>query len=125
MTLVNSGPHDPVELFILPFKSCHWANTELSYLALTLFKIGALAFGGGFTIIPLIQYEVVDRFQWVNTKEFLDGLVLYNFGRATFVDIPSVIFTLGAFIALLKKVDLAYILLTGAILPILLFGFLT
>jgi len=31
---------------------------------------------------------------------------------------------LGAFLALLKKVDLAYILLTGAILSILLFGFI-
>jgi len=52
------------------------------------------------------------------------GLVLYNFGRSTFVDIPSVIFTVVAFIALLKKVDLSYILLTGAILSIILFGFL-
>ncbi len=50
------------------------------------------------------------------------GLVLYNFGRAAFVDIPSVIFTAGAFIALLKKIDLSYILLTGAILSIILFG---
>lgn len=54
------------------------------------------------------------------------GLVLFNFGRATFVDIPSVIFTVAAFIALLKKVDLSYIsyiLLAGAILSILFFGF--
>ena len=52
------------------------------------------------------------------------GLVLYNFGRTTFVDIPSVIFTVGSFIAVLKKIDLSYILLTGAILSILTFGFL-
>ena len=52
------------------------------------------------------------------------GLVLYNFGRTTFVDIPSVIFSAGAFIALLKKIDLSYILLIGAILSILTFGFL-
>ncbi|HXZ38197.1 MAG TPA: chromate transporter, partial [Thermodesulfobacteriota bacterium] len=52
------------------------------------------------------------------------GLVLYNFGRATFVDIPSILFTIGAFIALLKKIDLSYILLTGTILSLLLFGFL-
>jgi diphthamide biosynthesis methyltransferase len=52
------------------------------------------------------------------------GLVLYNFGRATFVDIPSVIFTVGSFIALLKKIDLSYVLLIGAILSILIFGFL-
>lgn len=160
-------------------------------------KVGALAFGGGFTIIPLIQYEVVDHFQWVSTKEFLDGiamgqvtpgpimitatflgyklagfwgalmttlaifspaffiailviphydrlkgmemvrqmeqgilasfigmlgLVLYNFGRTTFVDIPTLIFAAGAFTALIKKVDLAWILAVGAGLSILVFG---
>jgi len=52
------------------------------------------------------------------------GLVLYNFGRTTFVDIPSIILAGAAFIALLKKVDLLYILLSGAILSILIFGFL-
>jgi len=52
------------------------------------------------------------------------GLVLYNFGRTAFVDIPSIILAGAAFIALLKKVDLLYILLSGAILSILIFGFL-
>jgi hypothetical protein len=52
------------------------------------------------------------------------GLVLYNFGRTTFVDIPSVIFMAAAFIALLKKVDLLHILITGAILSVVIFGFL-
>jgi chromate transporter len=181
------------------FVVCYLFNAPLSYLSLTLSKVGALAFGGGFTIIPLIQYEVVDKFHWVSTKQFLDGiamgqvtpgpimitatflgyklagfwgaamatlaifspaffivtlliphydrvrgitavrifelgilasfvgmlgLVLYNFGRATFVDIPSVIFTVAAFVALLKKIDLSYVLLTGAILSIIIFGFL-
>ncbi|MCX5913944.1 MAG: chromate efflux transporter [Deltaproteobacteria bacterium] len=179
------------------FVVCYFLNAQLSYLAMTLSKVGALAFGGGFTIIPLIQYEVVDRFQWVSTKEFLDGiamgqltpgpimitatflgyklsgflgaamatlaifspaffivtlliphydrlkglktvrimeqgilaafvgmlgLVLSNFGRTTFVDFPSVAFAATAFIARLKKVDLPYILLTGAALSILVFG---
>jgi hypothetical protein len=52
------------------------------------------------------------------------ALVLYNFGRTTFVDIPSVIFTAAAFLALVKKIDLTYILLTGAILSLLIYGFL-
>ncbi len=181
------------------FVVCYALNAELFSLSLTLSKTGALAFGGGFTIIPLIQYEVVDKYQWVSTKEFLDGiamgqvtpgpimitatflgyklsglwgalmatiaifspaffivtlliphydrlkglgtvrrmeqgilasfvgmlgLVLYNFGRTTFVDIPSVLFTVVAFIALLKKIDLSYVLITGAILSIIIFGFL-
>jgi len=52
----------------------------------------------------------------------MPGLVLYNFGRAAFVDIPSIIFAGAAFIALLKKIDLLYILITGTILSILIFG---
>ena len=51
-------------------------DPRITDLSLSLSKIGALAFGGGFTAIPLIQYEMVDRFQWLSTKEFLDGIAL-------------------------------------------------
>jgi chromate transporter len=51
-------------------------DPKITSLSLNLSKIGALAFGGGFTAIPLIQYEMVDRFQWLSTKEFLDGIAL-------------------------------------------------
>ena len=186
-------------IIIALFGVCYFLNEPLFYLALIMAKVGALAFGGGFTTIGLIQLDVVERFRWVTTKEFLDGivmgqvtpgpivitatflgyklagflgaamatvaiftsdffilsllipyydrlrgikavrimeqgilaafvgmlgLVLYNFGRTTFVDIPSVIFSLVAFLALLKKVDLVYILLAGAILSMLIFGFI-
>jgi len=63
-------------LVIAGFISCYFVHPQLFYLSLTLSKVGALAFGGGFTIIPLIQYDVVDRYQWVTTKEFLDGIAL-------------------------------------------------
>jgi chromate transporter len=147
----------------------------------------------------MIQYEVIDRYQWLSTKEFLDGialgqvtpgpilitatflgyklsgllgasvatirifffsfgililliphydrlkgvesvrtvergilgsfigmlgLLLYNFGRAALVDIPNVILAGAAFFALLKKVNLPYILISGGIFSILLFGLL-
>jgi len=184
-------------IIITLFVVCYFLNEQLFYLALIMAKVGALAFGGGFTTIGLIQLDVVERFHWVSTKEFLDGivmgqvtpgpivitatflgyklagflgaamatvaiftsdffilslvmpyydrlrgsktvrimeqgilaafvgmlgLVLFNFGRTTFVDIPTVLFAVGAFVALLKKVDLLYILLTGAVLSILVFG---
>lgn len=51
-------------------------DPKITDLSLNLSKIGALAFGGGFTAIPLIQYEMVDRFHWLTTKEFLDGIAL-------------------------------------------------
>ncbi len=54
----------------------YFIDPNITALSLSLSKIGALAFGGGFTAIPLIQYEMVDRFHWLSTKEFLDGIAL-------------------------------------------------
>ena len=55
---------------------CYLVDPRIVHTSLSLAKIGALAFGGGFTAIPLIQYEMVDRFHWLSTKEFLDGIAL-------------------------------------------------
>ena len=174
-------------------------DPRITSLSLSLAKIGALAFGGGFPALPLIQYEMVDRFHWLTTKEFLDGialgqvtpgpilitatfvgykvfdvlgatlatlgiffpsffilvllipyhdrlkgvervrmmeqgilgsfvgmlgLVLYNFGRASLVDIPRILMAAAAFYAISRKISLSYILLAGGILSILFFGFL-
>jgi chromate transporter len=81
-------------------------DPKLTDLSLNLSKIGALAFGGGFTAIPLIQYEMVDRFHWLSTKEFLDGIALGQVTpgpiliTATFVGYKVSSF-LGAFMATL------------------------
>jgi chromate transporter len=48
----------------------------LAQLDLIFMKVDLMAFGGGFTTIPLIQREVVDRFGWVTTREFMDGIAL-------------------------------------------------
>ena len=42
----------------------------------TFFKIGLFSFGGGFAMIPLIQREVIERHKWINSKDFVDMLVL-------------------------------------------------
>ncbi len=52
------------------------------------------------------------------------GLVLYNFGRASFVDVPRILIAGAAFVAIYSKIDLPYVLLTGGILSILFYGFL-
>ena len=81
-------------------------DPKVTSLSLNLSKIGALAFGGGFTAIPLIQYEMVDRYQWLSTKEFLDGIALGQVTpgpiliTATFVGY-KVANLLGAFMATL------------------------
>ncbi len=170
---------------------------KIATLSLTLAKIGAIAFGGMFTGIPLIQYELVDKLGLLSTKEFLDGIalgqvtpgpilitatfvgykvanflgafmatlgmfapsffililliphhdrlqgvdkvkmmeqgvlsafigmlavVLYNFGKTSLFDIPSILIALGAFFALYKKICLPYILLCGGFLSIIIWG---
>lgn len=40
------------------------------------FRMGALVFGNGFTMIPLIQQEVVSHYHWLTMDQFAVGLAL-------------------------------------------------
>ena len=175
---------------------CYLIDPRIAHVSLSFSKIGTVAFGG-FTAIPLIQHDMVDRLHWLSTKEFLDGislgcvtpgpimitatfvgykvagfwgasmatlgvffpsffilvvlipyhdrlrglekvrmmeqgvlgsfigilaLVLYNFGRTSLIDVPSILMASGAFIAIYKKISLPYILLVGVILSIIFWG---
>lgn len=42
-------------------------------------KVGALSFGGGLTLIAFIQEQVVNQYQWLTHREFIDGLALGQF----------------------------------------------
>ena len=48
----------------------------LQELFLSFFKIGMLAFGGGFNSIPLIQHETINIHHWLTLSEFRDGIAL-------------------------------------------------
>jgi chromate transporter len=48
----------------------------LAHLNLIMMQVDLLAFGGGYTTIPLLQRAVVDRFGWVSLREFIDGIAL-------------------------------------------------
>ena len=58
---------------------------------LTFIKIGLLAFGGGFTSIPIIQHQIVDNLQWLDIRQFMDGIAL---GQVT----PGPVFITATFI---------------------------
>jgi chromate transporter len=45
-------------------------------LAWTAFKVGALSFGGGFVIIPLMQGDAVDVYHWMTDAQFLNAVAL-------------------------------------------------
>jgi chromate transporter len=49
-------------------------------LAWTALKVGALSYGGGFVIIPLMQGDAVDRHGWMTDAEFLNAVA---FGQLT------------------------------------------
>ena len=62
---------------ILTVVAFSWSlNSEIGGLALSLFKIGAVAFGNGSAIIPLIQSETVEAHHWMSLSQFADGIAL-------------------------------------------------
>ncbi|WGL52432.1 chromate efflux transporter [Nocardioides sp. BP30] len=40
------------------------------------FKVGALSYGGGFVVIPLMQADAVDRHHWMSGADFLNAVAL-------------------------------------------------
>jgi chromate transporter len=52
----------------------------LAALCWTAFKVGALSYGGGFVIIPLMQADAVDHYHWMTDGQFLNAVAL---GQAT------------------------------------------
>jgi len=40
------------------------------------FKVGALSYGGGFVIIPLMQADAVDHYHWMTSSQFLNAVAL-------------------------------------------------
>jgi chromate transporter len=56
------------------------ASGGIGALCWTAFKVGALSYGGGFVIIPLMQADAVDNYRWMTDGEFLNAVAL---GQAT------------------------------------------
>lgn len=62
---------------ILAVVAFSWSlKSEIGGLALSLFKIGSVAFGNGFTIISLLQAEAVEAHPWLTMSQFADGVAL-------------------------------------------------
>jgi len=51
-------------------------QTLITQLFLAVLRVGVLAFGGGFTSIPLFQHEVITVHEWLTPHTFLDGIAL-------------------------------------------------
>ncbi len=53
--------------------------TELWELFTMFFRIGALTFGGGYAMIPIIQREVVEKKKWFSDEEIIDCFAISQF----------------------------------------------
>jgi chromate transporter len=60
-------------------------------LGIFFFRIGALTFGGGLSMLAFIEEQMVGQLAWLTPQEFVDGLVL---GQLT----PGPILMLAAFV---------------------------
>ena len=56
------------------------ATGGLAALCWVAFKVGALSYGGGFVIVPLMQSDAVDNYGWMTDGQFLSAVAL---GQAT------------------------------------------
>ena len=48
----------------------------LGALAWVAFKVGALSYGGGFVIVPLMQSDAVHTYHWMSSSQFLSAVAL-------------------------------------------------
>jgi len=48
----------------------------LGALAWVAFKVGALSYGGGFVIVPLMQHDAVSAYHWMTGAQFLNAVAL-------------------------------------------------
>ncbi len=80
---------------------------NLLKLYLTFLKIGAFMFGGGYSMLPLLERELVGRLGWISEEELLDyfaiaqctpGVIAIN--TATFIGQKRGGFAGGAFATL-------------------------
>jgi chromate transporter len=52
------------------------AGAGIGALAWVAFKVGALSYGGGFVIVPLMQADAVNHYHWMTDGQFLNAVAL-------------------------------------------------
>ena len=69
---VGAAGFVPAPLFAVAFAG----GGGLLSVAWVGFKVGALSYGGGFVIIPLMQTDAVDHYHWLTGLQFLNAVAL-------------------------------------------------
>jgi chromate transporter len=78
VTLRRAQPnHGTAGIHAWPLLAAAAAGTGgLLALIWVAFKVGALSYGGGFVIIPLMQHDAVDTYHWMTDGQFLNAVAL-------------------------------------------------
>jgi len=53
-----------------------WLHPDLGRMTRIFLKIGVVSFGGGYAMVPILQWEVVNSWHWLTLKQFMDGILL-------------------------------------------------
>jgi chromate transporter len=51
-------------------------HPDLGRMAQIFLKIGVVSFGGGYAMIPILQWDVVNSLNWLTLNQFLDGILM-------------------------------------------------
>jgi chromate transporter len=77
MSIITFGRDTKLAIHAWPALATTTAATGgLLALAWVAFKVGALSYGGGFVIIPLMHADAVDHYHWMTNAQFLDAVAL-------------------------------------------------
>ena len=72
----QQGPGRGRGALLVPLAAKVVTAGALGSLVWVAIKVGALSFGGGFVIIPLMQHDAVHTYHWMTTAQFLSAVAL-------------------------------------------------
>ena len=81
----------PMAFLVLPVTATPVLAGGLAALSWVAFKVGALSYGGGFVIIPLMQHDAVVTYHWMTGAQFLNAVALGQITPGPVVQTVSVV----------------------------------